>query len=66
MARFDYLEPHSLEEALQMLADGGEGTRLVAGSTDFLVRFRTGFWLPEKSRVHAARTRAGRDRLERS
>lgn len=48
MARFDYLEPHSLEEALQMLADGGEGTRLVAGSTDFLVRFRTGFWLPEK------------------
>ena len=48
MARFDYLEPRSLEEALQMLADGGEGTRLVAGSTDFLVRFRTGFWLPEK------------------
>ena len=47
MARFDYLEPHSLEEALQMLADGGEGTRVVAGSTDFLIRWRTGVWRPD-------------------
>ena len=47
MPRFDYLEPHSLDEALQMLADGGDKMRLVAGSTDFLVRWRTGAWRPE-------------------
>ena len=47
MARFDYLEPRSLDEALQMLADGGDNTRLVAGSTDFLVRWRTGVWRPD-------------------
>ena len=47
MARFDYLEPHSLEEALRMLEEHGERARLVAGSTDFLVRWRTGSWRPE-------------------
>jgi carbon-monoxide dehydrogenase medium subunit len=47
MARFDYLEPHSLDEALQMLAKHGDNARLVAGSTDFLVRWRTGVWRPE-------------------
>ena len=47
MARFDYLEPHSIDEALQMLADGGESTRLAAGSTDFLIRWRTGVWQPQ-------------------
>ena len=47
MARFDYLEPHSLDEALQMLAEHGARARPVAGSTDFLVRFRTGAWRPE-------------------
>ena len=47
MARFDYLEPHSLDEALAMLAEHGDRTRLVAGSTDFLVRWRTGVWRPD-------------------
>lgn len=47
MARFDYLEPHSLDEALQMLAAHGARARLVAGSTDFLVRWRTGAWRPD-------------------
>lgn len=47
MARFDYLEPHSLDQALQMLAEAGGKARLVAGSTDFLVRWRTGSWRPE-------------------
>ena len=47
MARFDYLEPHSLDEALGMLEEHGTRARLVAGSTDFLVRWRTGFWRPE-------------------
>ena len=47
MARFDYLEPHSLDEALAMLAEHGGRARLAAGSTDFLVRWRTGVWRPE-------------------
>ncbi len=47
MARFDYLEPHSLDEALGMLDKYGERARLVSGSTDFLVRWRTGVWRPE-------------------
>ena len=47
MARFDYLEPQSLDEALGMLEKHGARARLVAGSTDFLVRWRTGSWRPE-------------------
>ena len=47
MPRFDYLEPHSLNDALQMLADHGDQARIVAGSTDFLVRWRTGVWRPQ-------------------
>ena len=47
MARFGYLEPHSLDEALGMLDEHGDRARLVAGSTDFLVRWRTGSWRPE-------------------
>ena len=47
MARFDYLEPQSLDEALGMLEKHGARARLVAGSTDFLVRWRTGVWRPE-------------------
>ena len=47
MARFDYLEPHSLDEALRMLSEHGDRARVVAGSTDFLVRWRTGAWRPD-------------------
>ncbi len=46
MARFEYLEPHSLDEALRMLSEQGARARLVAGSTDFLVRWRSGLWRP--------------------
>lgn len=48
MARFEYLEPRSLDEALGMLQEHGDRARLVAGSTDFLVRWRTGFWRPDR------------------
>lgn len=47
MPRFDYLEPQTLEEAHSMLQEHGSRARLVAGCTDFLVRWRTGFWTPE-------------------
>ena len=47
MARFDYLEPHTLRQALSMLQRHGDQARIVAGCTDFLVRWRTGVWNPD-------------------
>jgi carbon-monoxide dehydrogenase medium subunit len=46
MARFDYLEPHNVRQAISMLKKYGDQARIVAGSTDFLVRWRTGVWQP--------------------
>ena len=47
MKRFEYLEAHTLRQAIGMLQRHGQQTRIVAGSTDFLVRWRAGFWHPE-------------------
>jgi aerobic carbon-monoxide dehydrogenase medium subunit len=47
MARFDYLEPHNLRQAISLLQRHGDQARPVAGSTDFLVRWRTGSWRPQ-------------------
>ena len=47
MPRFDYLEPQTLDEAHSMLQQHGDRARIVAGCTDFLVRWRTGFWTPD-------------------
>ena len=47
MVRFDYLEPHTLRQTLSMLQRHGEQARIVAGCTDFLVRWRTGVWNPQ-------------------
>ena len=46
MLRFDYLEARNLRQALALLQRHGEDARVVAGSTDFLVRWRQGFWRP--------------------
>ncbi|MDA0263936.1 MAG: xanthine dehydrogenase family protein subunit M [Chloroflexi bacterium] len=48
MKRFEYLEPRTLRQAISMLQRHGENARIVAGSTDFLVRWRAGFWNPEQ------------------
>jgi aerobic carbon-monoxide dehydrogenase medium subunit len=45
MNRFEYVEAHTLPEAIAMLGQD-EGTRIVAGATDFLVRWRQGLWKP--------------------
>jgi aerobic carbon-monoxide dehydrogenase medium subunit len=45
MNRFEYLEARTLPEAIAMLAQD-ERTRIVAGATDFLVRWRQGLWKP--------------------
>lgn len=47
MSRFDYLEPHTLRQARSMLQKYGDQARVVAGCTDFLVRWRTGVWNPQ-------------------
>ena len=46
MARFEYLEAHTLEEAVSLLQRHGEEARVIAGTTDFLVRWRQGTWNP--------------------
>ena len=45
MNRFAYLEARTVPEAIA-LAGQYEGTRLVAGATDMLVRWRQGVWQP--------------------
>ena len=47
MRRFEYLEAHTLRQATGMLQRHGRHARIVAGSTDFLVRWRAGFWHPD-------------------
>ncbi len=44
MARFEYLEARTLRQAISLLQRYGDQARLVAGSTDFLVRWRQGAW----------------------
>lgn len=45
MNRFEYLEARTLPEAIATLGQE-EGARIVAGATDFLVRWRQGLWKP--------------------
>ena len=47
MRRFEYLEARTLRQAIGMLQRHGPQARIVAASTDFLVRWRAGFWHPE-------------------
>ncbi len=46
MLRFDFLEARNVRQAISLLERHGEDARPVAGSTDFLVRWRQGFWRP--------------------
>ena len=47
MARFEYLEARPLRQAISLCQRHGDQARLVAGSTDFLVRWRLGSWRPQ-------------------
>ncbi len=47
MKRFEYLEAKTVRQAISMLQRYGENARIVAGSTDFLVRWRAGDWNPD-------------------
>ncbi|MGH8057280.1 MAG: FAD binding domain-containing protein, partial [Candidatus Entotheonellia bacterium] len=46
MNRFEYLEASTLPEAIALLGQHEE-TRIVAGATDVLVRWRQGLWKPQ-------------------
>ena len=47
MARFEYLEARTFRQAISLCQRHGDAARLVAGSTDFLVRWRLGNWRPQ-------------------
>ncbi len=47
MPRFEYLEPRTIRQAISLLQQHGSQARIVAGSTDFLVRWRLGAWTPQ-------------------
>ena len=47
MARFEYLEARTLRQAVSLCQRHGGQARQVAGSTDFLVRWRLGSWRPQ-------------------
>ena len=47
MKRFEYQEARTVRQAVSMLQRYGDSARIVAGSTDFLVRWRQGLWNPE-------------------
>ena len=46
MLRFDYLEARNLRHAIALAEEHGNQARVVAGNTDFLVRWRQGTWRP--------------------
>lgn len=47
MSRFEYLEARTLRQAVSMAQRHGQQARIVAGSTDFLIRWRQGAWQPQ-------------------
>ena len=47
MLRFDYLEARNLRHAIALAEEHGDQARIVAGTTDFLVRWRQGVWRPK-------------------
>ena len=54
MRRFEYLAPNSLEEALAVLRDRGDGVKLLAGGTDMLVQMKeAGLHPPTVISIHA-------------
>ena len=64
MARFEYLEARTLRQAVSLLKRYGEEAQVVAGTTDFLVRWRQGFWQP--SYVVSIKRIPGLDRVSYS
>lgn len=47
MKWFDYVSPHSVREAVDLLAEAGENGRAMAGGTDLIVQMRVGRRQPQ-------------------
>ena len=47
MLRFEFLEARNLRHAIALANQHGDDARIVAGTTDFLVRWRQGVWRPK-------------------
>ncbi len=47
VARFDYIAPTSVDEAVAALVKGGRDTRVMAGGTDLLVKIRHRMLFPD-------------------
>src|SRR5918995_1111547 len=47
MIKFDYLEPESLEEAFGLLAQHGEGAKVIAGGTSLIIWMRQRLLMPK-------------------
>jgi len=47
MLRFEFLEARNLRHAIALTDQHGDDARIVAGTTDFLVRWRQGVWTPK-------------------
>jgi xanthine dehydrogenase FAD-binding subunit len=46
LPKFEYYAPESIEEALRLLAQKGQGAHLLAGGTDLMVKIRHGMLMP--------------------
>ena len=47
MLRFEFLEARNLRHAVALAEEHGDQARIIAGCTDFLVRWRQGVWRPK-------------------
>lgn len=47
MKWFDYVSPHSVREAVDLLSEAGDNARILAGGTDLIVQMRVGRRTPE-------------------
>ena len=47
LPKFEYFAPRTLGEALRLLAEKGDGARILAGGTDLLIRMKQGLIKPQ-------------------
>jgi CO/xanthine dehydrogenase FAD-binding subunit len=61
LPKFDYFAPRTLGEALKLLAEKGDGARVMAGGTDLVIRMKNGLLKPRA--VIALKEIEGLDRI---
>ena len=61
LPKFEYFAPKTLETALNLLAEKGEGARVMAGGTDLVIKMKHGLLKPQA--IIALKEIAGLDRI---